>query len=376
MKAFTRKTYGQNSTAMKAEEIIDNFQIEGSISSIEPFGGGHINDTYFVKCQKLGGSDYLLQKVNTYVFKDIVGLMNNISVVTTHLRKKLADRNIQDIDNRSLKLFPLKDGGLYFEDEQNQCWRVFNFIDDHKVYDGAPNTEIAFEGARMFGQFLNELSDLDPNGIAETIYNFHNIRYRLDNLEQAIKENPKGRVKQVADQISYVRSRYEVMSVILKLGEKGLIPPRIVHNDTKINNVLFDRQNKGLCVIDLDTIMPGFVHYDFGDGVRTCANTGTEDDTDLNNISYDLEMYKAFASGYIQSVSSILNEAERSTLANAALLFPFIMGVRFLTDYIAGDVYYKINYEDHNLVRAKAQLKLAADGESKFGELERIVKMA
>jgi hypothetical protein len=361
---------------MKVAEIIDHFQIKGPITSIEPFGGGHINDTYFVKCQNSGGPDYLLQKVNSYVFKDIVGLMSNISIVTTHLRDKLISNKISDAASRSLELFKVKDGSLYFEDEDNQFWRVFNLIDDHKVYDGAPNTEIAFEGARMFGQFLNELSDLDPNGIAETIPNFHNIKFRLDNLEEAIKANPKGRVIEVKEQIGYVRSRYEIMSTIQRLGEKGLIPPRIVHNVTKINNVLFDQQNKGLCVIDLDTIMPGFVHYDFGDGVRTCANTGSEDDADLNNISYDLEMYKAFASGYIESVSSILNEAERSSLANAALLFPFIMGVRFLTDYIAGDVYYKINYENHNLVRAKAQLKLAADGESKISELERIVKRA
>lgn len=359
---------------MNVEKIIDQFQIKGAVTSIEPFGGGHINDTYYVKCQKSGGTDYLLQKVNTYVFKDIVGLMNNIDVVTRHLRSKLVEQNVPDIDNRSLRLYPLKDGRLYFNDEENQSWRVFNFVNDHKVYDGAPNTEIAYEGARMFGQFLNDLSDLDPKGVVDTIPNFHNIKFRLDNLEKAISENPKGRVDQVKEQIKYVRASYEIMSVIQNLGEKGLIPPRIVHNDTKINNVLFDKHNKGLCVIDLDTIMPGYVHYDMGDGVRTCANTGAEDDADLSNISYDLEMFKAFCSGYIESVSSILNEVERSTLANAALLFPFIMGVRFLTDYIAGDVYYKINYEDHNLVRAKAQLKLAADGESKMSELERIVK--
>lgn len=374
MTEYIRKTYGHKGKEMNVEKIIDHFQIKGPVTSIEPFGGGHINDTYFVKCENSGGPDYLLQKVNTYVFRDIVGLMNNMDMVTTHLRKKLAERNVKDIENRSLKLYPLADGRLYFEDEENQCWRVFNFVDDHKVYDGAPNPEIAYEGARMFGQFLNDLSDLDPSGVVDTIPNFHNIKFRLNNLEKAISENPKGRVSQVMAEINYVRSRYEIMSVIQNLGEKGLITPRIVHNDTKINNVLFDHQNKGLCVIDLDTIMPGFVHYDVGDGVRTCANTGTEDDADLKNISYDLEMFEAFTSGYIESVSSILNEVERSTLANAALLFPFIMGVRFLTDYIAGDVYYKINYEEHNLVRAKAQLKLAADGESKIKELERIVK--
>ncbi len=361
---------------MSVEKIIDNFQIKWPITSMEPYGGGHINDTYYVQCQNEGGPDYLLQKVNSYVFKDIEGLMNNIEIVTTHLIKKLEENGIQDIERRSLKLVTTKNEKLYVKDDDGEFWRVFNFIEDHKVYDGAPNTEIAFEGARMFGKFLNELSELDPTSVVDTIPNFHNITFRLENLEKAIDENPAGRVKQVKEEIKYVRSRRETMSVIQHLGEKGLIRSRIVHNDTKINNVLFDQQNKGLCVIDLDTIMPGYVHYDFGDGVRTCANTGSEDDADLNNISYDLEMYKAFSTGYIESVHSVLNDTERSTLAQAALLFPFIMGVRFLTDYIAGDVYYKINYEDHNLVRARAQLKLTADGEAKFNELENIVKNA
>jgi len=359
---------------MSIEKIIGNFNFNSPIASVEPYGGGHINDTYHVRCKNPGEPDYLLQKVNNYVFKDIEGLMNNIAVVTSHLRKKMIERGVQDVERRSLVLLKTIDGKLYVEDEDGNPWRVFNFIEDHKVYDGAPNAEIAFEGARMFGQFLNELSELDPASVVETIPDFHKITWRLDNLEKAIAEDPSGRVKEVKDEIKYVRSRREIMSVIQKLGEKGAIRPRIVHNDTKINNVLFDEHNKGLCVIDLDTIMPGYVHYDFGDGVRTCANTGAEDDIDLKNISYDLEIYKAFTSGYVESVSSILNETERSTLAQAALLFPFIMGVRFLTDYIAGDVYYKINYEDHNLVRAKAQLKLTQDGESKIDELNRIVQ--
>lgn len=359
---------------MSVDKIIRNFNFNGPIASIEPYGGGHINDTYHIQCQNPDEPDYLLQKVNNYVFKDIEGLMNNIAVVTSHLRKKLVENKIQDIERRSLVLLKTKEGKLYVEDAEGKPWRVFNFIKDHKVYDGAPNTEIAFEGARMFGKFLNELSELDPAGVVETIPNFHNIEFRLNNLENAIEENTAGRVNQVKEEIKYVRSRREIMSVIQKLGEKGLIISRIVHNDTKINNVLFDQQNKGLCVIDLDTIMPGYVHYDFGDGIRTCANTGAEDDPDLKNISLDLEIYKAFSSGYIESVNSVLNDTERSTLAQAALLFPFIMGVRFLTDYISGDIYYKINYEDHNLVRSKAQLKLTQDGESKIDELERIVK--
>ena len=261
-------------------------------------------------------------------------------------------------------------------DDEFNAWRVFNFIEDHVVYDIAPNREIAFEGARMFGLFLNQLSDLDPSGIVETIPKFHDIKFRLSNLEAAIKADPLKRVRSLEKEINYVRSRYELMSIIQNLGEKGLLTPRIVHNDTKINNVLFDRKNNGLCVVDLDTIMPGYLHYDYGDGIRTCANTGAEDDEDLNNVGYDLEIVEAFTAGFIQSVHSILNKTERSSLAYAALLFPFIMGVRFLTDYIAGDVYYKINHTYHNYFRARAQLKLARDGEAKLSEIQRIIEKA
>jgi len=175
-------------------------------------------------------------------------------------------------------------------------------------------------------------------------------------------------------EIDYIRSRYEIMTVIQNLGEKGMLTQRIVHNDTKVNNVLFDRDNRGLCVVDLDTIMPGYVHYDFGDGIRTCANTGAEDDENLSKIEYDLDMFKAFSGGFMSEVHDILNNHERATLAHAALLFPFIMGVRFLTDYIAGDVYYKVAHAYHNYYRARAQLKLAQDGESKLEEMQRILE--
>jgi len=358
---------------MSPEKIIDYFNIPGTVAWIKPYGGGHINDTYQVHCQNSKVSNYLLQKVNTFVFKDYVGLMKNVDLVNNHIRRKLIANNIQDIERRSLELIKTKNGDLYVL-EDSQCWRVFNFIEDHKVFAGAPNTEIAYEGARMFGQFLTQLSDLDPSMVAETIPNFHNISFRFDNFEKAITQDIAGRVDRLKDEIKYVRASHEIMSIIQNLGEKRAIPPRIVHNDTKINNVLFDQQNKGLCVIDLDTIMPGFVHFDFGDGIRTCANTGAEDDEDLKNVSYDLVMFEAFSAGYIDSIHHILTADELKSLAHAALLFPFIMGLRFLTDYIAGDVYYKIKHKEHNLVRARAQFKLAQDGEAKLAEMQRIIK--
>ena len=359
---------------MDASEVIHRFNIKDPIISIEPFGGGHINDTFLITTGGKG-KKYVLQNVNRYVFRDIEGLMNNISLVTEHIRHKLLEANIPDIENKTLRLTKTRDELLYVDDG-DKAWRVFNFIEDHVVYDIAPNRDIAYEGARMFGLFLNHLSDLDPSKIVETIPKFHNIKYRLANLEAAIKEDPLKRVCCLDKEIDYVRSRYEIMSVIQNLGEKGLITPRIVHNDTKINNVLFDKQNRGLCVVDLDTIMPGFLHYDYGDGIRTAANTGEEDDEDLSKIEYDLEIIEAFTEGFIDAVHSILNETERKSLAHATLLFPFIMGVRFLTDYIEGDIYYKVNHTYHNYFRARAQLKLAQDGEAKLLEIQRMINKA
>jgi len=360
--------------AKDLHSVVSNFQLGERIESIEPFGGGHINDTFILKPPTADGEKFILQKINTYVFRNAVGLMNNISLVTEHIQEKLRKNQQDDLDRRSLRLIKTLTGGSYYLDNQDQYWRVFNFIDNHKVYDSAPNYEIAHEGARMFGHFINELSDLDPDNIVDTIPKFHDISFRMDNFEKAVKANSANRVSRLDDEIAYVRSSYEIMSTILRLGQKGLLTPRIVHNDTKINNVLFDLDDKGLCVVDLDTIMPGYVHYDFGDGIRTCANTGKEDDEDLKNIEYDLGMFEAFAGGFIESVYPILNEHEINSLAYAALLFPFIMGLRFLTDYISGDVYYKVSHPEHNYMRARAQFKLAKDGEAKLDEMQSIIK--
>jgi len=358
---------------MELASILNKFQIDSSIKQTSSFGGGHINDTFIVQCNGAEAKQYILQKVNSFVFRDVEGLMSNIDIATSHIRAKLESENSTDIDRRSLSLTRTHDNQLFYHDDEDQYWRIFNFIDDHKVFDGAPNTEIAFEGAKMFGRFINQLSDLDTSKVVETIPDFHNIKVRLANLETAIKKDPQGRVCCLHQEIDYIRSRYEIMTVIQNLGEKGLLTPRIVHNDTKVNNVLFDQHNKGLCVVDLDTIMPGYVHYDFGDGIRTCANTGGEDDEDLSRIEYDMDMFEAFSDGFIGEVHSILNETERDSMAHAALLFPFIMGVRFLTDYIEGDIYYKVNHAYHNYYRARAQLKLAQEGEMNLEEMQNVL---
>ncbi|PCJ94491.1 MAG: hypothetical protein COA50_12075 [Flavobacteriaceae bacterium] len=359
---------------MSPKLIVDQFALTESYGDVSPFGGGHINDTYLVENGSTGKHSYLLQKINQHAFKNVETLMGNITLVTSHIRKKMIANNSTDIDSKSLKVIPTKNRTTFFTDSDNQHWRMYNFINDSKVFDKVTDTNIAFEGARMFGSFLTTLSDLQPSLLQETIPDFHNIKRRLQQLQHQIKEDKADRVKYAKDAIRYVNSSYEIMSTIQKLGEKGHIPYRITHNDTKLNNVLFDKNNQGLCVVDLDTVMPGFVHYDFGDGIRTSANTGEEDDADLKNIGYDLEMFKAFSRGYISATHELLNEVELNSLAYASLLFPFIMGVRFLTDYLAGDAYYKTKYDDHNLIRAKAQFKLAQDGELKLEEMKRVIQ--
>ncbi|MCK5135945.1 MAG: aminoglycoside phosphotransferase family protein [Bacteroidales bacterium] len=359
---------------MTLDEITKQFATAGSIGKIQPHGGGHINDSYHLVNNQENESDYLLQKINHYVFKDVDLLMNNISMVTYHITDHLKKDNQKDLNRRSLTIVPTTDGALYFKDPDGNYWRIFNFIKDHVVFEATSDPELAYEGARMFGSFTNMLSGINPSDLGDTIPKFHSIKWRFSNLKESIAEDAVDRVKLVRDEIRYVETSIGLMSKIQELGEKGSIPLRVTHNDTKINNVLFDRDHKGLCVIDLDTVMPGYVHYDFGDGIRTFTNTGEEDDEDLNNISMDLDLYRAFASGFLESTREILNKTEIETLVYAGLLFPYIMGVRFLTDYIAGDVYYKTKHKEHNLVRAKAQLKLAMDGESKLEKTQEIIK--
>jgi hypothetical protein len=294
--------------------------------------------------------------------------------VTDHIASEIRKTDPENLERKALRIIPTKTGNTFYKDPDGNYWRVLNFIRDHVVYERATDPEIAYEGARMFGNFTYLLSGVDAGQLGETIPRFHNIKWRLSNLRESVRENKAGRVHLVKEEIDYVEKSAGLMSTIQELGESGSIPLRVTHNDTKINNVLFDRNKKGLCVIDLDTVMPGYVHYDMGDGIRTFTNTGEEDDENLDNIHMDLELYRAFANGFLDSTREILTPTEIDTLVYAGLLFPYIMGVRFLTDYIAGDVYYKIKHKEHNLVRARAQLKLAQDGESKLDRCREIIK--
>ena len=359
---------------MTVEEIAGKFTTEGNIAQVKEHGGGHINDSYRLVNTSPGHPDYLLQRVNHFVFKDVPLLMQNMVLVTDHVRAKTLKESPEEVGRRNLTIIPANDGKSYFKDPDGNFWRVLRFIEDHLVFDSTTDTAIAYEGARTFGAFTAMLNDLEAEKVGTVIPDFHNMKWRLTQLKESIRKDTAGRLKEVKKEIDYVESRSKMMLTIHELGEKGEIPLRVTHNDTKISNVLFDKDKKGLCVIDLDTIQPGYVTSDFGDGIRTLTNTGEEDDADLDRVSMDVELFEAFASGFLDSTREILSDTEKDALLYAALLFPYMQAVRFLIDYLDGDVYYKIRDKEHNLVRTRAQLKLTQDGEAKMEDLNRILK--
>lgn len=352
--------------------IIQQFEIKGTIHQIIPFGNGYINDSY--KATTVGNihPNYLLQRINDKVFNNVEGMMNNIKLVLDHLLTK-SSLNTK-LDN--LELQKTIKGAYYFVDEQTNYWRVFDFKQDTKTYDIVETPEQVYNGAKAFGDFVFELADLDSNLLVETVPNFHNVIFRLEELNDAAKKCNSSRLKHAGPLISFVNDLSDEMTTIEKLKLRGSLPIRVTHNDTKFNNVLLDHQDQAVCVVDLDTVMPGIVHYDFGDGIRTSTNTALEDEQDLSLVHFDLEKFSAFAHGYLEGVNGILLPIEIHHLARAAAMIPYIMGVRFLTDYLNGDIYYKTEYDEHNYYRAACQLELSRQINSRLDEINSIVKLA
>jgi len=359
---------------MTIEEIAAQFATEGNIGTLNIHEGGHINDSYRLTNTLDDKPDYLLQRVNHNVFKDVPLLMNNMVLVTDHVAAKVRNIYPDEVERRSLTIVPTTDGKSFFKDPDGNFWRVILFIEDHLVFDSTTDPDIAYQGALTFGAFTTMLNDLPAEKVGTVIPDFHNMNWRLTQLKESIRKDAAGRLKVVKEEIDYVESRAEMMLTIHKLGEKGAIPLRVTHNDTKISNVLFDMDRKGLCVIDLDTIQPGWVTSDFGDGIRTLTNTGEEDDENLDRVTMDIGLFEAFANGFLDSTREILLDAEKEALVYAGLLFPYMQSVRFLIDYLDGDTYYKVKHPDHNLVRTRAQLKLTKDGEDKMDKLKAIIK--
>ena len=342
------------------KHIVAQFAIEGNVAEVKPLGNGLINTTYKVVTEG-SAPDYVLQHINTAIFPDVEMLMGNIVAVTGHIRKKYEAEGVADIDRRVLSFVPANDGKYYYEHD-GKFWRVMVFIPD-TVSQTAVTPETSRIVGETFGHFQAMLADI-PVQLGETIKDFHNMEFRLQQLREAVAENKAGRLAEVQWLVDELEKRAEEMCKGERLHREGVLPKRICHCDTKVDNILFDKDGNVLCVIDLDTVMPNFIFSDFGDFLRSAANTGAEDDKDLDNVNFNMDIFRAFAEGYIKSAKCFLTPVEIENLPYAACLFPYMQTVRFLADYINGDTYYKTQYAEHNLVRSKAQFKLLQSAEA------------
>jgi Ser/Thr protein kinase RdoA (MazF antagonist) len=356
------------------KKIFDCFVTGGTFARGEPYGSGHIHDTFRIETAGMVTDDYILQRLNSRIFKNMPQLQNNIERVTIHLRKKISAIPGSDIKRECLSLVPSKDSRSWIIDESGNYWRMYIFISNHRSYNIVDSPDKAFEGGKAIGRFQAMLADLPGHPLYETIPFFHDIEKRLETFNRIVREDPAGRVKSVATEIDAVRRRADAMKIILRLGKEGKIPVRITHNDTKFNNILLDENDKALCVIDLDTVMPGYVHYDFGDAIRTAANSAGEDEKDLSKVNMNINLFKAYASGYLSETRNTLNAVEKEYLAFAPGLITYTIAVRFLTDYLDGDNYFKIHHEHHNLQRVRAQLKLVESMEEQYETMQEIIK--
>ena len=358
----------------RLQEIVSRFDIQGTISEIAPLGAGLINDTYKVKTTESDAPDYVLQRVNNNVFPDVDMVMRNIQAVTAHIRRKLEEAHTDDIDRKVLRFIPLKeDADKLFCVVDGTYWRIMVFIPD-AITKQAVNPESSKAAGLAFGQFQSMLADI-PVQLGETIKDFHNMEFRLEQLRQVIAQDPVGRVSepQVQEMLREIDLRADDMCKAERMGREGILPKRVCHCDTKVNNMLFDKQDNVLCVIDLDTVMPNFIFSDYGDFLRSAANVVAEDCPDMDSIRFDINIFKAFTEGYLQGAGQFLLPVEIENLPYATALFPYMQCVRFLWDYLSGDKYWKCQYPTHNFVRANNQLHYLMCIERSYPEMKAFI---
>ncbi len=359
-----------------AEQIVSRFALEGGLTEVCPYGNGHINDTFRFTCEASGGARkrYILQRINHHIFRKPGELMENIVNVTAYLRSVIASAG-GDPERETLRVIPTRDGGHCYRDEEDGCWRIFPFIEGSICLEKVESAKDFYDSAVAFGNFQRMLADFPAQKLHETIPDFHHTPTRFRALEKAARADVCGRAAGVEAELAFAFARGGEASVLTDLLERGELPLRVTHNDTKLNNILFDEvSRKALCIIDLDTIMPGLVHYDFGDSIRFGASTGEEDETDLGRVELDLSLFEAFTEGYLKGCAGSLTEIEAALLPMGAKLMTYECGIRFLTDYLEGDTYFKIHRKGHNLDRARTQFKLVADMEEKWEDMCAIVK--
>jgi hypothetical protein len=352
-------------------QVFSGFCAEGVFRDGERTGSGHINDTFLVTTR--GNKKYILQRINHSVFQDVPGLMNNILRVTTHIHQKIDQGHPLTGSLTSIRIIPAKDDKTFVLDREGDYWRLYNYLEGSRTFDRVSNPQQAHEGGRAFALFQALTADIPVSDLAETIPHFHDVELRLKTFRQTVSQDPVNRVGEVKREIAFLEERAGEMIKILQLGREHKIPLRVTHNDTKFNNILFDASGKAIAVIDLDTVMPGYILYDFGDAIRTGANTATEDEEDLDKAGINLALFEAYSRGYLSIAGSFLNSCEIGHLAFSARVMTFLIGLRFLTDYIDGDRYYRIHFRHHNLQRARVQMKLLESMEQQYDRMLQII---
>lgn len=364
-------------TNEEIRQILENFSVAGKFVEFYPIDDGHINDTLTV-VYNVDGMEmrHLLQRINTAVFKNPDELMANVDCVTSFLRDKIIAAG-GDPEREALYCKPTRTGKKYYTDPKGRVWRLYNFVENSYSNNTIESPEVFFNAGKAFGEFQRQLADFPIDTLYETIPDFHNTGKRYRNLVNAIEADAKGRVKYLGEEIEFCRAHRNETYVLTGKTVIGDLPVRVTHNDTKLNNILFDKTtNEPLCIVDLDTVMPGLSLYDFGDAIRFGANTTTEDDKNVNNVSLDLGLYEQYVRGFLTSAGQSLVDEEVKLLPFSAKMMTLECGMRFLTDYIEGDVYFKIHYPDHNLVRCHTQFALVADIERKYDEMMEITAKA
>lgn len=364
-------------TQKEITDILFNFSIAGKFISYARLDDGHINDTFKVT-YSVGGKElhHLLQRINTDVFKQPDVLMANVGYVTSFLRDKIIASG-GNPERETLYCKPCKDGKKYYTDPKGKVWRLYNFVEDSFSYNSIESPEVFYRAGQAFGQFQRQLSDFPIESLAETIPDFHNTAKRYHNLVVSIEKNASGRAVCAEPEIEFARQRRNETYILTGKAEIGDLPIRVTHNDTKLNNVLFDKKtNTPICVVDLDTVMPGLSVYDFGDAIRYGANTAAEDEKDISKVSLDINLYEQYVRGFLSTAGESLTAEEVACMPLSAKIMTLECGMRFLTDYIDGDVYFKTAYKEHNLVRCRTQFALVADIEKKFDEMLEITARA
>lgn len=364
----------------QVQQLVSNiggqFAVQGSFISGEEIQSGHINSTYRVSYQQPDGSvrRYILQAINRHVFKDPYAVMRNVESVTRHINARVL-RQKKDLGGQTLNLFPARKGGSWVEDELGEVWRCYNHIEGCVTHEIIENSRQAYQAAHAFGAFQHLVSDLDTHSIVETIPDFHDTRKRFFRLLDVAAADPNQRLNSVRAEFDFIIKREPLTGILLDLAAAGEIPTRITHNDTKINNVMIDATtDEAVCVIDLDTVMPGLALYDFGDLVRSATSPAAEDERDLSKVQMQMPMFEALVEGYLGAAGGFLNKTEIAHLTLSGKLLALEVGIRFLTDHLEGDVYFKARRPDHNLDRCRTQLKLVESIEAQEAKMNKFVQ--